>query len=466
MVRSFGFRLTSAIILGILPAALALAVLAGHNQASPALVGGVVGLGVVIAGLLSWSLARSWNQRVERLNALADALASRTLPSHPPSEGADAMSIAEQRLIAAADSIIKESSMLAEQSAEFETILRSMSEAVVLTGARREVMLLNRAAYEMFGLSGQVDYRGHDLVELCRDPRLQDFVRRVGAPHDGEPVTGEVLMQLPAPRTLEASAAPLPRNPSAAARVFVFRDISRLKSYETMRSDFISNITHELRTPLTALYGYAETLQKGVDDPATQQRFLNIIERQSRRLARLLDDLVSLSDLERGLTPLKSERLNAARVLEEAAELMVEEARRRGVDLEVKPPSDHLTVLGDRDRLHQVFVNLLDNAIKFTPRGGCVSLHAGSSRNGAEPAGVELAVADTGEGIPASHIPRLTERFYRVDRARSRELGGTGLGLAIVKHIVQLHHGHLKIESRVREGTTVKVWLPMAPPLA
>jgi two-component system phosphate regulon sensor histidine kinase PhoR len=145
---------------------------------------------------------------------------------------------------------------------------------------------------------------------------------------------------------------------------------------------------------------------------------------------------------------------------------MLEEARRRGVDLSIKLPSDHFTVPGDRDRLHQVLVNLLDNALKFTPRGGSVSLFAEPQQNGDTPDGIELVVADTGEGIPSSHIPRLTERFYRVDRARSRELGGTGLGLAIVKHIIQLHQGQLKIESRVREGTTVKVWLPLASPVS
>jgi two-component system phosphate regulon sensor histidine kinase PhoR len=336
-----------------------------------------------------------------------------------------------------------------------------MSEAVVVTGPHGEVVVLNRAAHRMFGLPAEADVRGRNFVELCRDPRVQEFVKQAAGASAPELFTAELQMQLPAPRALEASAAPLQRNAPSAARVLVFHDISRLKSYETMRTDFIANLTHELRTPLTALYGYAETLQKGVDDRATERRFLNIIERQSRRLARLLDDLVSLSDLERGLTPVKLEPLDAARVIDEAAELMGEAARRRGVVLEVKPPQARVTLIGDRDRLHQVMVNLLDNAIKFTPRDGHVTLQA-ECRDEGELAGVELTVVDTGDGIPAAHIPRLTERFYRVDRARSRELGGTGLGLAIVKHIVQLHRGTLRIESRVREGTTVRIWLPSA----
>jgi two-component system phosphate regulon sensor histidine kinase PhoR len=247
-----------------------------------------------------------------------------------------------------------------------------------------------------------------------------------------------------------------------AAWVFVFYDTTQLKSYETLRADFISNLTHELRTPLSALYGYAETLIRGVDDRDTSMRFLGIIERQARRLARLLDDLVSLSDLERGLTPLKMEQLEPSRVLSEAAELMQEQAGRRGLRLEVSCPTDLPKVAGDRDRLHQVMLNLIDNAIKYTPREGRVKVAASELEGPDARAGVALSVSDTGEGIPATDIPRLTERFYRVDRARSRELGGTGLGLAIVKHIVQLHHGTLKIESKVREGTTVTVWIPSA----
>jgi len=177
--------------------------------------------------------------------------------------------------------------------------------------------------------------------------------------------------------------------------------------------------------------------------------------------------LITLSDLERGLSPLRLEPLELRRVADEAVELMRERAERQGVALETRYADEVVEVEGDRDRLNQVLINLIDNAIKYTPRDGRVTVEVRSARQaeaGKEPCeGVELVVADTGEGIPAADIPRLTERFYRVDRARSRELGGTGLGLAIVKHIVQLHRGTLRIDSRLREGTTVTVWLPAAP---
>ncbi len=339
-----------------------------------------------------------------------------------------------------------------------------MTDAVVVTGARGEVILLNGQARKTFALSAEANYQGSDFVELCRDPRLQEFVARSTSSSNGEITSAEIHIQNPSPRYLVVSAAPVKHARGAGlAWVFVFHDITQLKTYETMRADFIANLTHEIRTPLSALYGYAETLVRGVDDRETARRFLGIIERQAHRLSRLVDDLLSLSDLERGLTPLKLEQLEPGRVLEEAVELMREQAERGGIGFHLDCAPDLPAIRADRDRMHQVFLNLLDNAIKYTPRGGLVTLAARAAAQAAEarPA-VDLIVSDTGEGIPAADIPRLTERFYRVDRARSRELGGTGLGLAIVKHIVQLHQGALRIESKVGEGTTITVSVPSA----
>ena len=233
------------------------------------------------------------------------------------------MGRAERHLLDAADSIVDDVDSLAEQRDEFEAILRSMAEAVVVTGARGEVILLNGAARRIFALGADTDYRARPFVELCRDPRLQEFAERSMRSTDNEVMSAEIMIQNPAPLHVSASAAQI-RTSRGAAWVFVFHDITQLKAYETLRADFISNLTHELRTPLSALYGYAETLLQGVEDRETSTRFLRIIERQARRLARLLDDLVSLSDLERGLTPLKIEQLEPSRVLSEAAELMQE----------------------------------------------------------------------------------------------------------------------------------------------
>jgi two-component system phosphate regulon sensor histidine kinase PhoR len=462
--RSPTASLIAAIGIGLAPAAIFLVVLAATGAAPGVWVAVVIVLGLALGAISATAIGRTLSRRAERLEAVAAALQDRRPPPHLLPNGSDAMGRAERHLLDAADAIVAEVDSLAEQRDEFEAILRSMTEAVVVTGARGEVVLLNGSARRIFALGADTDYRDRPFVELCRDPRLQEFAGRSMRSTDHQVMSAEIMIQNPAPLYVSASAAQI-RTSRGAAWVFVFHDITQLKSYETLRADLISNLTHELRTPLSALYGYAETLIRGVDDHETSMRFLGIIERQAHRLARLLDDLVSLSDLERGLTPLKIEQLEPMRVLSEAAELMQEQAGRRGLRLEVKCPPGLPKLAGDRDRLHQVMLNLIDNAIKYTPREGRVTVEAreaaGANGANAKP-GVALVVADTGEGIPAADIPRLTERFYRVDRARSRELGGTGLGLAIVKHIVQLHHGVLRIESKVHEGTTVSVWIPAA----
>jgi PAS domain S-box-containing protein len=547
--RPPALRLATIVVASELPTAVGLVALSVKGKLAPGWAGLAIaaglGFGLIAAAVFNNVLTR----RAERLEAMGDALARRQLPSHLLPDERDAMSRAERRLLDAADTVIATIASLDQQRKEFEAILRGMIEAVVVTGVRGEVVMMNGAARQVFGLLPETDYRNRDFIELCRDPRLQEFVGLATASGSGEVMTAEFALQNPTSRHLQVSAAPVLRADGvAAARVLVFHDVTRLKSYETARADFVANLTHELRTPLAAICGYAETLSQGVDDRTTERRFISIIERQSRRLARLIDDLVSLSDLERGLSPLKLESLEPRRVAEEAAELMRETARRNGIDLEVRSAPDLPAISGDHDRMTQVMVNLLDNALKYTPRGGSVKLEvraptaasangsatpvrpavvtgdtavtSGSANTGAPSgvvatataaaipgfarapgsaaanatndarigvpaaatsssaagsavttsaasdirAGVEFVVTDTGEGIPSADIPRLTERFYRVDRARSRELGGTGLGLAIVKHILQLHQGGLRIESRLREGTTVVVWLPATPP--
>ncbi|MGC1677484.1 MAG: ATP-binding protein [Candidatus Binataceae bacterium] len=464
MTSSAKLKIFAAVIAGLLPATVLLAALAAWGDVSVWLALAAVVLGLGAGFLLASTIGGAFENHAERVEAIAAALEARTPPPHLLQRHSGAMGHAEHRLLDATDAIVDEVDSLAEQRDEFEAILRSMTEAVVVAGQRGEVVLVNGAARRMFALETEINYRGRDFVELCRDPRLQEFVARATRSDSAEYGSAEFLIQNPAVRHLSASAAPV-RTSQGAARVFVFHDITQLKSYETVRQDFISNLTHELRTPLSALYGYAETLVQGVEDKETQVRFLGIIDRQARRLARLLDDLISLSDLERGVSPLNLEQLEPQATIAEAVELMRESARREGVSLEIDCPAGLPKIEGDRDRLHQVMVNLLDNAIKYTPRGGHVTVSAHpASLNGPElePSAVALAIVDTGEGIPERDVPRLTERFYRVDRARSRELGGTGLGLAIVKHIVQLHRGALKIESKLGVGTSVTVTIPEA----
>jgi two-component system phosphate regulon sensor histidine kinase PhoR len=231
-----------------------------------------------------------------------------------------------------------------------------------------------------------------------------------------------------------------------------------------MRSDFVANVSHELRTPLTAIRGYVETLMHTPPaDPKESRQFLAIIDRHSERLSRLTQDLLTLSDLESGKIQLSLQPLDASQLIQRVLEVFWDQAARKQVKLTQKIEPELPNLLGDFDRLQQLFINLVDNALKYTPSGGEITLEARSlpPRNGGT-AQIELAVIDTGVGISEKDLPRLTERFYRADKARSRDLGGTGLGLAIVKHIVQAHKGDLTIESVLKRGTTIRVRLAAA----
>ncbi len=451
--------------IALLPPVLLLAVAAATGSVATWQVVLATGLGVALVLVASALAARSLRVKAQSFRAATEELRLRRRPSSLLMDEHRQLAAAEREFVSVCEALLVELQALAEQCNEFEAILRAIAEAVVVTNAEGEVMLLNDAARRIFELDPQADYRGRNLVEFCRDPAVQRFIASATTDRSANQAvaSAEFQINLSKPRHLRATAALLPRGPhSRPWCVLVFYDMTQLKAYESLRTDFIANLTHEIRTPLSAIRGYAETLLRGVDDPPTQQRFLSIIERQSERLARLIDDLLELSDLERGLAPLRIQPLRPEKIVEEVVELVSEQAQRRGIELSVECEPSLPDLPGDRDRLHQVLLNLLDNALKYTPRGGKVKVLAHSDGTADNP-GVRFVVSDTGEGIPPEHLPRLTERFYRVDRARSRELGGTGLGLAIVKHIVQLHHGKLAITSQVREGTTVTVWLPVKP---
>jgi two-component system phosphate regulon sensor histidine kinase PhoR len=252
---------------------------------------------------------------------------------------------------------------------------------------------------------------------------------------------------------------PLLAGDSLRGIVAVFHDISELKRLEKIRKDFVANVSHELRTPVTVIRGYAETLLAGVltDDPQRAQQFLAVILNHSERLTALISDLLSLSEMESGNFALKLAPLDLGSMLRGAVELLEMKGAEKGVTLKLVPPQDATTVMADQRRLGQVFFNLLDNGIKYTPAGGEVTIRSSVSANN-----VTIEISDTGPGIPMLSLPRVFERFYRVDPARSREQGGTGLGLAIVKHIVQLHGGSVTAESPPGKGAIFRLTLKRA----
>jgi two-component system phosphate regulon sensor histidine kinase PhoR len=314
----------------------------------------------------------------------------------------------------------------------------------------------NPAAGEFVGVAAEAS----DLAALLRNPAVLTAADAVLA--GGPPRIVEFTLAVPVERVMQARIA---RLDGAAfdnvAAILTLHDITALKLAEQMRADFVANAGHELKTPLATLVGFIETLLGAArDDPAARERFLGIMRGEARRMARLVDDLLSLSRIELNEHVAPTGRVAVKALIEQVADALELRAGERGMRLVLDLPESLPEVHGDGDELAQVFQNLIDNAIKYGKPQTEITVSASrAERSPAANGWVRVAVSDRGDGIASEHLPRLTERFYRVDTARSRELGGTGLGLAIVKHVLNRHRGRLEISSTLGVGSTFTVWL-------
>jgi two-component system, OmpR family, phosphate regulon sensor histidine kinase PhoR len=326
--------------------------------------------------------------------------------------------------------------------------LEGIADGVWITDATGAVVRHNAALRRLLD-PGQ-DVVGKRPLFLVRKGELHEAVLRASG--GGAPSVVEVKMEGPRPRVLEVQVAPLGGGlPGSAA---VFRDVTELKRLERVRQDFVANVSHELRTPIAAILGYAETLQSGaIADPKHGPQMVDIIHRQSERLSELVTDLLELSRLDAGERPLSVGTVALAEVVARAAEAVEPRAAAKHIRLS-QAIAPGLVARADAKALEQVLLNLLDNAVKYTPEGGSVELNAR-----AESSRVELSVRDSGLGIEAKHLPRLFERFYRVDRGRSRDMGGTGLGLSIVRHLVSAMEGDVRVQSQLGVGSTFTIVL-------
>jgi len=343
---------------------------------------------------------------------------------------------------------------LQEERGKLIATFAGMSEGVMLLDADGRIEGYNRAFREMIS-DRYGDVNGKTLMEAFRNIELQNLFD--GFRETRQPRTGELTLGKRNPLVLDVSIDPVEGVPGEEKAVFVFHDVTRLKRLEQMRIDFVANMAHEIRTPLTAILGFVETLRSGaVEDREQAGRFLGVIEEQARRLGRLLDDLLTLSNIELGQTRFSFEEVSLAAALDQVLPVLEERMKQKRLALVREIPPDLPTLRADRDRLVQALLNVLDNAVKFTPEGGTIGISAETDSAGY----AVIRISDTGIGIPEGEINRVGERFYRVDRTRSRDMGGTGLGLSIVKHILAAHRGSMLIDSRLGRGTTVSLRFP------
>jgi two-component system phosphate regulon sensor histidine kinase PhoR len=334
-----------------------------------------------------------------------------------------------------------------------DATVNEMREGLLVIDADMRVVASNRAARSLFShVDDKINLRR--LTELTRNPAIYDAF--LDAVRGTERVGVKVETYGPTKRIFDLRVVPVrPANGrGATGAVGVFFDVTRLERLELVRQEFLSNVSHELRTPLTSIMALAETLEAGaVDDPEHNRRFLGIIQKNASRMHRLIDDILELSAIEAGNVKVQSESVRLYALVEDVVGSLSAVAAARGIKLRNLVEME-IDVFADPHRLVQMLTNLIENAIKFNREGGAVSIRCDC--NGTN----RISVEDTGEGIPAHHLDRLFERFYRVDRARSRELGGTGLGLAIVKHLAKAHGGEVTVESRFGEGSRFTIELP------
>jgi two-component system phosphate regulon sensor histidine kinase PhoR len=332
-----------------------------------------------------------------------------------------------------------------------ETIFNTIRDGLLVIDAKGNITITSPAVNKTLGVSENII--GRPFFEILRDPSFQDAVQE--ARNTGSSALKEVEIFHPTYKYLYVTATPLRSNILGAGFVLIVHDITEIKHLETVRKDFVANVSHEIRTPITAIKGFAETLLDGtLENTENARKYLEIIKKHSERLNSLVNDLLTLSKLDKNELHFSLEEISIGELIDQIFLMLEERVLSKDIKLLNEIPKDFHPITADRNSLTQIFLNLVDNAIKFTEFGRVIV------RSEIIDNTTKISVEDTGIGIEAKHIPRLGERFYRADSARSRTLGGTGLGLAIVKHLVKAHSWDMKVESEQGKGTKVILIIP------
>ena len=410
----------------------------------------------LVAAVIAFWISRRITRPLVLMRKAAECFARGDLDCKlpmPKTEELAALSLAMNDMAQQLDERIR---AITRQRNELDAVLTSMVEAVVAVDSQERILRMNRAASALFSVDARAS-EGRILQEAIRNPDLQRLVTRTLG--SDVPVEGDIAIEGTPVRFLQAHGSRLAdAQGRGLGAVIVLNDVTRLKKLETIRRDFVANVSHELRTPITSIKGFLETLRDGaISEPETARRFLDIAVKHAERLNSIIEDLLSLSRLEQEnhQQEIVLERSDLAAAVEAAVLVCQGQAAAKGITVETSCP-EGIALPVNRPLVEQALVNLIDNAIKYSDPARTVRVEV--TRSADE---VVLAVHDQGWGIPEEHLGRVFERFYRVDKARSRKAGGTGLGLAIVKHIAQAHGGRVSVESAVGKGSTFRIHLPM-----
>ncbi len=401
-------------------------------------------IAVMIALVLAFIATQSIGRRLSRITDFAERVAAGDLSARIQEESTDEIAHVASALDKTARKLEDGFRSVEASRQTLETLLNSMQEAVIAVAEDGRVLWANQRMERLLPSGIRL---GEPLVQSARDPEV---LRAVQAALETRDITVAHAAKIFYGRIFDVTAAPMP----GGGVVAVMHDQTEIERVEKTRRDFIANVSHELRTPLTSIQGYAETVLDNENLSDSTREFVEIIRKNALRMSRLTEDLLILARVESGEQNFRLQSATPQELLEEAVETFQEIADSRGIQLAMMNTATS-SVLVDRDAIHQVFGNLIDNALKYGEEGRKILIGACETEDG-----VQFYVRDFGAGIPSEHLPRLFERFYRVDKARSRESGGTGLGLAIAKHVVRAHFGTIKAESELNHGSTFYFTLP------
>ncbi|MDD5155959.1 MAG: ATP-binding protein [Candidatus Omnitrophica bacterium] len=418
-------------------------------------------VGVSIIGILLLSLVLTFlvslfvSRPLSEMSMIAKFMAAGDFSKKAPVYYADEIRELAQSLNLMSEEIKDKIEKLNSERAKLDLVLSSMFEGVIVTDENENIILMNPSLRRIFLVESEPE--GKKPIEVIRNTAVQDMIDRIlkGKQHLA---TEEILVTMPEERILRVNGVPILRNDKFEGAILVFHDITELRRLEQIRQDFVANVSHELRTPISSIKGYAETLLEGaLKDKHNAKDFINIIYQDAERLSQLINDLLDLSRIESGKMKMNVVELDPVSVIKRAMTVIDNQAKVKSIALKLDFAPELPDIKADETRLSQVLINLLDNAIKYTPENGSVTISAAVSADA-----LQIDVSDTGIGISDKDLPRIFERFYRVDKARSRELGGTGLGLSIVKHIVQAHGGQVWVKSEPGLGSTFSFTIPLS----
>lgn len=350
---------------------------------------------------------------------------------------------------------------LQDKNIKLEAIMSSVVNGIIAIDSAERVLFINPMAERLLNITDK-EIAGKHLLQVIRNNSIDNYLKIILK--NKEFFDTEITIEDPSEKVLKLYTNPIKQTNENDIEgiIITIQDITELRKLERVKTEFVANVSHELKTPLTSIKGFAETLKTGaIDDKQDAMRFLNIIEDEADRLYRLINDILSLSELEQKKTKLLSEEIKVEKSIKEVLSMLKSQSDKKNIELSMNVQEELYKLTGDTDKFKQMLINLVDNAIKYTPENGKVRVEAYNLEDKADRNKVLIKVTDNGIGIPKQHISRLFERFYRVDKARSRKVGGTGLGLAIVKHIVILFGGEVEVDSEVGKGTEFRIILPV-----